>query len=239
MKLLKQLYHYGRQANTHDVLKALAMLVVFVDHLGFYLLDNNIYLRVIGRAAAPLFFFVVGTPKNFRFKLDILIYGLILTFSNYFFLKMVYINILINFVIIKAVLDHYNPAKKSGWELSGLFILLCVLTIYLNPLLEYGSFGLLFAIGGRLISQKDTRGYYWIIATLVVYYLLQSMLFHFIRNMVCVYVFVGICIALGWIMCSFRLREFSLPTFIRTPTLFISRYSLQLYFIQVLIFQMY
>jgi uncharacterized membrane protein len=44
----------------YDLLKLVALLAMTLDHLGAYLYPDIPELRVIGRAAAPIFCFLVG-----------------------------------------------------------------------------------------------------------------------------------------------------------------------------------
>ena len=66
------LIRYGKQVNSHDLLKVLGTLLMVIDHVGMYLYPEQIYLRIIGRGAAPLFFFATGSGKQHNFKSNIL-----------------------------------------------------------------------------------------------------------------------------------------------------------------------
>jgi len=47
-------------------LKILALISMLIDHIGNYLLNNNIVYRIIGRFAFPIFAFFIaeGLKKN-------------------------------------------------------------------------------------------------------------------------------------------------------------------------------
>lgn len=233
MKIFKQFYRYGNLVNTHDLLKAIAIITMIIDHCGLYLADGNLWMRVVGRSAAPLFFFVVGTAKSFRFRLDLVIYGLLLTLITYCTEQLFYFNILLSFVLIKWVLTYYNPRNSTSTQLIYLFIVLAIAQLYIHAWLEYGSFGLLFAFAGRLISQNDPRGKYWTIASLVIYLLIESYYFNFFMNAGYVILFGLISILLCFAMICFKFRTWAMPRILNYSILFLSRYSLQIYFIHL------
>ena len=237
MTLFKQLHRYGDHINTHDVFKTVGMLLMFVDHIGMYLSHDNIWLRLIGRGAAPLFFFITGTARSFRFKWNILGYGLLLTLTTYLTKNGFYLNILLNFVLIKLILDHYDPCRSSNWGLFRDFIVLVVFLAVTYSALEYGTFGILFAFAGRLIAQKNPRGVYWLTATILVYFIVQSLSFAFFYQAIYESIFALLCILLWASMFFYHFRDWDWGKFLRLPTLFISRYSLQIYFWHLVILQ--
>lgn len=226
--MFKQWHRYGNQVNSHDLIKAVAMILMFVDHVGLYLFPEQHWMRGLGRAAAPLFFFAVGAVNSFRFHRNLLIYGLFLSALTFFVEKQLYLNILINFVIIKAVLNLYNPKKSNNLVLIFLFLFLAWALIFAHGWLEYGTFGLLFAMGGRLIIQNDERGKIWLAATVIWYFLAESFYFGFIGKVALQLLLAIICLLLWCAMVFYRQKSWRLHV-LKYPVLFLSRYSLQLY----------
>ena len=58
--IFQRLTKYGTQANSHDWLKAIAILLMVVDHTGVYFFPDNYLYRFIGRFSFPIFFFLIG-----------------------------------------------------------------------------------------------------------------------------------------------------------------------------------
>ena len=52
------------QTNLYDRLKVLAVITMIIDHLGYYIFPEDLYLRLIGRIAFPIFLFLVGFYSN-------------------------------------------------------------------------------------------------------------------------------------------------------------------------------
>ena len=78
------IYRYGPQINSHDLVKMLAILTMVIDHAGRYFMYDNIWMRVIGRTAAPLFFYLVGYSGAYKFKYQILALGIALCLIKFF-----------------------------------------------------------------------------------------------------------------------------------------------------------
>ena len=58
--IFQRLTKYGRQANSHDWLKAIAILLMVVDHTGVYFYPDIDLFRFVGRFSFPIFFFLIG-----------------------------------------------------------------------------------------------------------------------------------------------------------------------------------
>ena len=49
-----------RTVTTVDLWKAAALLLILCDHLWFYIWPGQLWLTALGRAALPIFFFLIG-----------------------------------------------------------------------------------------------------------------------------------------------------------------------------------
>ncbi len=58
--IFQRLTKYGTAANSHDWLKAIAILLMVVDHIGVYFFPNEYWYRFVGRFSFPMFFFLIG-----------------------------------------------------------------------------------------------------------------------------------------------------------------------------------
>ena len=54
--------------NTHDIWKLLALILMFIDHAGMYIFDNNLDFRLIGRLSFPIFAVIYG--YHFKDKIN-------------------------------------------------------------------------------------------------------------------------------------------------------------------------
>jgi len=242
---MKDIYRYGSEVNSHDLLKVSAITTMVIDHIGRFFLANNVWLRVVGRMAAPQFFFLVGYSGSYRFKRSILLYGLALCLVNYLvnpsmgiLEHILPINILISFTLIKVLLNKFDPTKLS----SGFLILLLAILMFLSLptyfLIEYGTLGLCYAIGARLVNQRHPFRRLWIGITVVVHFGFELTFLVMGHPELSTWVlpfFTGLLVAIfGTNLIIFLNHDFRVfkiqKKYIRTVAIYISRYSLEIYF---------
>ncbi len=242
---MKDIYRHGTQVSSHDLLKILAISTIVIDHIGKYFFVNSVWWRVVGRMAAPQFFFLIGYSEACRSKREILFYGLALWVVNYLtntsmstIDHIIPINIFISFTLIKALLNRFDPAKLPAEFLILLLAILMVFSLPTYILIEYGTLGLCYAIGARLLRQRHGFRLFWISATVLVHFFFE-MVFVLIINpdvsirllpfsiALLVVVFVTNLI----IFLNYDFRVFKIgQKYIRTLAIYISRYYLQIFF---------
>lgn len=216
-------------------------------------MDDNLWLRIVGRMAAPLFFYLVGYSGSYRFKYQILSLGMALGLIEFFtrdnssiFERVFSINILISFVLIKAILNRFDPVKMRTGSLIILLAVLLAVSLPTASVIEYGSLGLAIAIGARLVNKRHPFGKTWIIIATTALFLLQADIFlsgrpdlpmHII--LASIVLFVAILLVSLLIFVKYELRVFTVnPVWLRNITIYISRYSLQIYFFHLAAFLM-
>lgn len=231
------LYRYGKTVNTHDLVKILALLFMVIDHIGFYFYPDTPILRVIGRGAAPLFFFLIGYSNHLRITPLLIIYGVILSIMGFYEYDKFWISILFNFILVQFFLGLFPPAKLTLLWRYAMFILLICLNPLLYNHLEYGTLGILLAYCGKLIALKDPQADVFLILTLTIYFIWETITFSFFNPTALLYAFAGIVLSLCLIMHFYKQRTFHFPQPLILPTLFLSRTSLHLYFYHVVLFK--
>jgi hypothetical protein len=142
---------------TTDLLKTAALLLILVDHIGHYLIDDWPILRVVGRLGVPIFFFFIGFAKTRAIPLRWLLLGATLTFVEYLWvgaLSETQLNILFDFALIRLTLPLVERyVLPSPYRLS-LFVIILIVTLPLAALVfEYGGEGWLIALTGLLHRQ--------------------------------------------------------------------------------------
>lgn len=227
--MLKRLYHYGHQANSHDVTKAFAIITMVLDHIG--LVTQSTWLHVIGRTAAPLFFFLVGYSKSYHWQNRILLYGIALTMFHLFiyYPPAIMLNILFSFIIIRLLLTWLAPVKLERTTLLALFIGCNVLSYYLYDHLEYGLLGLEIGLLGLFVREQRSYAIPWGIAAMSSYCAAQIITFKFYAPAP-FFTTIALFIAIGAYCCFYKQRIWELAKPLRLTVLFLSRYSLEIYF---------
>ena len=235
--MLSRLYRYGPEPNSHDWIKALAIILMIIDHLGVYLFPDQAWLRLLGRGSAPLFFFAVGYVNKHRFRADLLIFGLLLTALTFARTDQLYINILINFVIIKLVLDYFDPNNIPPKKLISVFVLLIAVHVLTMNYLEYGGFGLLFAIGASLLKTNHRRASIWLAATTLLYIANELLVFNWFNKPLMMGGLALIGLMFFSIFYFYQEKTISIKP-LNTSMMFLGRYSLEIYFWHLVVFNL-
>ncbi len=155
---------FSSEVSSQDLLKAIALLTMIIDHIGMVFFPEDLYLRAIGRSSFIIWFFFVG--YNFRERtsvIDILLFCAVsFAIAKYFFIpKILPLNILFSMIISRIMLGYYAKyiVKNESINLFEWFFLsITSLALFLltNSLFEYGTLGILIAIWGY--NQKNKIG---------------------------------------------------------------------------------
>ncbi len=172
----------------NDILKIIALVTMFIDHMGVLLFPGAIYLRFIGRIAFPIFAYLLTmgykkTSNKRKYQMRLLLFGLIAQVP-YIFLNYNmeanpwHFNVILFFLYSTLVLDiiEYIKSNSKSWPLllivMGLTILPQILEFKIDAFgFSYGTYGILMIIIFYLFDQRWlTVLYLYIILSLVAPY---------------------------------------------------------------------
>ena len=236
-----------RPVSTTDLLKLLGIVLVFVDHHGFFFDPENMWWRLFGRVAAPIFFFLIGFARTRRVPWTWFALGILLTAINAWKAESLWgtmVNIMINFALLRAlVLPSVERHVMQQPLAVALLMAGCVLLIPVTDgPLEYGTEGWLWAFLGlaqRLSVEGQTRQTVWTRngiagATAMAYTVREAHEYGFtgIQTMILIVLVAGLCAAL---VC-FRREPLAWqpPPSLAALFRFCGRYSLEIYGVSVL-----
>ena len=143
----------------HDLLKTVALILMFVDHIAYYFMNDLEEMRLIGRLSSPIWFFLIGYAHTRKLEGRLWVWALILA-SGLFIIRdyqgLLPLNILFNFLFIRATLEFVMARATLDFEKLFGFFWVCVLLIIPSMwLFEYGSMGYLFAMAGYLVRHQS------------------------------------------------------------------------------------
>lgn len=158
-----------RAVTTTDLWKAGAIVLVLVDHYGLYFVAEPAPWRLVGRLAAPVFFFLIGFARSDRVPWSWIVLGAALTAERMLTEPApgdLFANILVSFALLRlAVLPLARDwAMPSPWGVAALILASTALIPWTKPLLEYGTEGWLFAFFGlahRLADESTNPRTAW------------------------------------------------------------------------------
>jgi TraX protein len=158
----------ARAVTTIDVWKLAGVISFLVDHYGLFFDPDDNWWRLFGRIAAPIFFFLIGFARSHSVPLSWLVLGAVLTAADYVTsegLRDTTINILINFALLRLVLPTIEThVMPNPMRLAFLVLASAALIPRLDPILEYGGEGWLWALFGlshRLLLERGGPHEFW------------------------------------------------------------------------------
>jgi peptidoglycan/LPS O-acetylase OafA/YrhL len=135
-----------------DWLKTAAIILVSVDHIGHFFMEDDRWWGVFGRLAAPTFFFLIGYAQTRTVPLYWIWLGAILTLLNSWNADWTWVapNILLSLALIRIARPYVQMlVQHHGW--AAFALLACALVAALPiaaKCVDYGAEGWLWALFG-------------------------------------------------------------------------------------------
>ena len=141
----------ARAFNTWDRLKLIALVFMFIDHIGAYFFVHDVWIRSIGRSSAPVFLFLAGYASSYRFSKKLLILACAMQLSN---MLMGHadqaVNILFNIILCRAALHRMEKRGRVIERPFEWFIVLGIFVVFSSFFIQYGTLGMMFAVCGYM-----------------------------------------------------------------------------------------
>ena len=141
-----------RAVDNTDWLKAVAIILVLIDHTGYFFIDNADWWSALGRMAAPPFFFLLGYAESRTVPMRWFWFGVILTLLDSANTDWIWVasNILLSLALIRLARPRVKVfLQRYGWVAIvltiGAFLALMPLA---GDAVEYGAEGWLWALLG-------------------------------------------------------------------------------------------
>lgn len=176
--------------NYYDLLKAIAILLMIVDHIGFFFFPEFTLLRVIGRISMPLFLFLVGYNRsgNIRrwFVVSLLLvdgalfgYDMIM---GYHFVGSILWSILCVKLIHHGIKEYRPSSSLIVWWGSFLSLILLYFNSFSSQLLDYGTLAISIGLCWLLVWTSQTKtektiSYLTLFVVMLVYFVEQIEVF--------------------------------------------------------------
>jgi len=165
------------QVDNTDLLKATAILLVAIDHFAIYFVDTQPlenWLEVLGRLAAPVFFFLIGFATSRTVPISWLVLGCTLTVFGAWGDDWDWGpgSILFSFALFRFMRPYIRKIVCESW--IGTFVLIVSLPAasaipeishYVEPLALDGASGWLWALLGlcqrEYVEAQDSNKWYF------------------------------------------------------------------------------
>lgn len=150
-----------RDITSYDLLKTFALMLMIVDHLGYFFFPENEWLRAVGRLSAPIWLFLVGYANSRDFSPRMWIAITILALSAVAVGRDVFpLTILATILVCRALIDPVMAAVRRNHEaLFPFFAILLGLEFLVSPYIEYGAYAMAFVIFGYAARHRGEEPY--------------------------------------------------------------------------------
>ena len=150
------LRNHTANLTSYDLLKALAVILMIVDHVGVYFYPEDQWFRVFGRMCVPIWFFLIGFARARDIPKIMWIGGAVLALSAFAAGQAVFpLPILFTLAVVRYFIDPVmGRALRMPQTLVGMFFVLFFLSLHSAAVLEYGVLGLLLAMFGFICRHR-------------------------------------------------------------------------------------
>lgn len=148
---------------TTDWWKLAGLVLVLADHYGMFFDPDTDGWRVVGRVAAPIFFFLIGFARTRTVPWSWIVLGLTLTAVDTWTTGegpgRINLNILVNFAWLRLV----RPAVAAEvlgrpWRVAATALFAAAMIAPVQGVLEYGAEGWLWALFGATQARANETG---------------------------------------------------------------------------------
>jgi hypothetical protein len=240
-----------KNLTTYDLFKAAAVILMIVDHVGYYFYPEETWFRVFGRMCVPIWFFLIGYARSRDLTWPIWAGMVILVMGNMVVgLSIVPLNVLGSMIAVRLVIDPLMRLMKQNAEtFMCISVVLLVLAIPSYSYTEYGTQGLALAIFGYLMRHRpEIPGFKSASALIIGYAMfcvatfvaLQMLVFGFDQAEMMVLLH-GIA-AVYLLLYFFKPKELprlsaKLPELVKSGVQFLGRHTLAIYVGHLLLFK--
>ena len=146
-----------KEITSYDLLKALAIVLMLIDHMGYYFFTDDLWWRVVGRMCVPIWFFLIGYANSRNMEAKLWIGAIILVLVNIPTGNPIFpLNILATMLAIRLVLNPYmERALRNDNAFWAMAVILFALSLPTNFITEYGTMGLVLAMYGYLYRHRE------------------------------------------------------------------------------------
>ncbi len=146
-----------KDLTSYDLLKAVAIILTVIDHVGYFFYPDDMWFRTLGRLCLPIWFFLIGfahttkVPKSFWIGGSVLVASAMVA-GEY----LLPLNILFTMAFLRiyraGVVRH---SLHSPEALRGMFLILFFLSFPSAILVEYGAIAMSIVLVGYIVRHKE------------------------------------------------------------------------------------
>ena len=227
-----------------DWLKLVGIAAFLIDHVGLFFIADDVWWRIVGRVAAPIFFFFIGFAKSRTIPASWIAWGIVLTAVDWWVDEELTLNILLNFALIRYALRVVDAIAATPVKLALVAVLYVVILPFAGEMFEYGAQGWLWALFGY--AQRGFRdGNPGFVTTRFAFAFLAGFVYAFVEiesydlEGVQAVALAALVLALTLGLLAFRRTNaaWQPPAFLAPALVWLSAYSLTIYALSLFLMQ--
>lgn len=240
-----------KEITSYDLLKAAAVLLMIVDHIGYYFYPEDLWFRAVGRLCVPIWFFFVGYARSRDLSPRLWIGATILLLANMIAgLSIFPLNVIFTILFVRLLLDAtMKGAAKNAEILMIVSTILLFLALPTYMVTEYGTQGLIMAMFGYIMRNNiEVPGFKsanalasgFCLFTILNFIVLQQLVFAFDRAQM-LFMFTGVLAVCG-VLYFFKPVDFPkltkwTPGPVRAGIQVLGRRTLEIYVAHLILFK--
>lgn len=119
-----------------NILKIIALIAMTVDHIGLEIMNDNVFFRIVGRLAFPIFAYMIAegcvyTGNRGKYLLKIAALALVCQLVYFFAMGSLYMCILVTFALSVCLIYLYDYMVKKQSAVLALMFILALISVYL------------------------------------------------------------------------------------------------------------
>ena len=135
---------------SYDLLKAFAVIIMVIDHTGFYFFPSEEWWRAVGRIGFPIWFFLIGYAQGRDLPLKLWAgIGILILSDIVFGLSIVPLSALVTIALIRisigVIMENCSRNKQALWPFSAILFFLVLPSFYVA---EYGTQAMIMGVFG-------------------------------------------------------------------------------------------
>lgn len=246
--MMKSLLEKNSALTSYDLVKTFAVIIMIVDHLGYYGFVESDWARAIGRVGFPVWFFLVGYARGRDIPTKLLGGACILLVFNVITGMPIFaLNALFTIIFIRLFIDFFAKiGLRNMFSMLALGAALFVLAMPTDFITEYGTMGLITAMYGYYVRNKDKIEddkfvLSYMLFSFSVFIIYQQIMFGFTTEQFVVMA-AGTLIVRLYLL-NFEKREHPeltkiCPYPLYSLTRFCGRFTLEIYVVHLILFKM-
>jgi hypothetical protein len=145
---------------SYDFLKTAALVLMILDHVGYFFFPEQDAWRAAGRLSAPIWLFLVGYARSRDVSLRMWVGMGVLLVSNYVFgMPILPVNILGTIIVCRLALDPLMAfIRRHPQMLYPVLALLFVGGLVTFMMVEYGSTAMMMVLTGYIVRNREEMG---------------------------------------------------------------------------------